>query len=187
MKNYAKAAGILCLAIMGAGAAQAEIIDNGNWYAGISGDLTWLDHSGTGGGVNLDLGYRIMPDIRLEGEAGYHNVPGDSGYTDTHYFTYMGNAYYDFNKFTFTPTGTLRIVPYLGAGLGVAEASFGNSTVANTFHHHDTDFAYQGMAGITLACSSMPNIDWSLGYRYLGETDNDVSANNVELALRYHF
>ncbi len=175
-----------CLtALMGAAGAQA---DQGDWYLGGSGDVTWLRHSDTGGGANLDVGYRFMPNMRAEAEVGYHNTPGESGYADSYYFSYMGDVYYDFNQLAFSPDSShWRIVPYIGGGLGAASYHYGQSNFANTFHHNDTDFAYQGLAGVTLVSDAMPNLDWVLGYRYVGVDANDIQANNIELGVRWHF
>lgn len=182
-KNNLKILGALSLAgVFYAGIVQADT----GWYTGISGDLTWISHSKTGGGFNVDAGYRLDPNVRVEGEFGYHNAPGDTGYSDTYYFTYMANGYYDFNQYGVSTNG-MRITPYLGAGIGVADYRFGQSNFANTFHHHNTDFAYQGMAGLNFICDSMPNVDWVLGYRYTGAGTDDIEANNLEIGLRYHF
>src|SRR6185295_4605154 len=72
----------------------------GDAYFGASGDLTWLSRTNTGGGGNAALGWRLWPNdmgaFRLEGEVGYHGAPNEDGIPGhTHYFTYMGNVYYD--------------------------------------------------------------------------------------------
>lgn len=161
-----------------------------NWYLGASGDLTWPDHADTGGGGNIDLGYRFgagtMGDFRLEAEAGYHEAPGDSGYGDTRYFTYMGNAYYDFNM-NLMSGGTMAITPYIGGGIGDAQVNYGDSSFSQTFHHHNNTFAYQGMAGLNITDASMPNTNWYIGYRYTGTDDNNLDASNLEVGLRYNF
>lgn len=172
------AAGVASCAIAPAQAATTE-----NWYGGLSGDLTWLRHSDTGGGGNVDLGYRF-DDFRVEAEAGYHGAGGQSGFGSTHYFTYMGNAYYDFNH---AFSSDSRIVPYIGAGLGDAAVHFGNSSFTTTFHHHENIFAYQGMAGLEYSAANAPNTTWSLGYRYLGTDSHNLHANNLELGVRLHF
>jgi len=167
-------------------AASANTTPQSNWYFGASGDLTWLRNSNTGGGGNVDIGYQFT-DFRLEGEVGYHGAGGDNGFGNTHYFTYMGNAYYDFNT-VFSPSSSgWHVVPYIGAGLGDAEVHFGSGNLATTYHHHDNDFAYQGMAGLSFISASMPNTDWWLGYRYLGTDSDNIHANNLELGVRFHF
>jgi len=175
-----------CIITMAASPAYAATNSWDGWYTQLSGDLTWLRHSDMGGGGNVDLGYQFN-DFRLEGEAGYHGAGGDGGDNGTHYFTYMGNLYYDFNRASSASGSGWGIVPYIGAGIGDAEVHFGNGTFSNTFHHHDNDFAYQGMVGLTFASNSMPRVDWSLGYKYLGTNQDNLHANNLELGLRYHF
>jgi len=164
-----------------------------SWYLGASGDLTWLRHSDMGGGGNVQLGYEFWPsnygDFRLEGEAGYHAAGGKDGAGDSHYFTYMGNLYYDFNNMLSSSSSSgWHIVPYIGGGLGDAAIHNGNNVnIVNTFHHHQNDFAWQGMAGLNFTSSSMPRVDWLIGYRYLDTDDNDLHAHNLEVGLRYHF
>ena len=175
-----------CLASSATIPAYAATTKWGGWYGDLSGDLTWLRHSDTGGGGNVALGYRFS-DFRLEGEAGYHGAGGDGGHSGTHYFTYMGNLYYDFNRAFPSSNSGWQVVPYIGGGLGDAQVHLGNSSFSNTFRHHDNDFAYQGMAGLTFVSDSMPHTDWSLGYRYLGTDQDNLHANNLELAIRYHF
>lgn len=166
--------------------AQAAANLQNNWYFGFSGDLTWLRHSNMGGGGNIDLGYQFS-DFRLEGEAGYHGAGGDGGYSSTHYFTYMGNLYYDFNRAGAVSSAGWHVLPYLGAGLGDAAVHYGSGGVANTFHHHTNNFAYEGMTGLNFVSASMPTTDWNLGYRYLGTDSPNLNSNNLELGVRFHF
>ncbi|MBI3630736.1 MAG: porin family protein [Candidatus Sungbacteria bacterium] len=183
-----------CLLALAAGSAQSANQPAqsqspqtwSSWYGSVSGDATWF-HSHTGGGGNADLGTELFAnrigDVRLEGEVGYHDLPS------SHYWTYMGNLYFDFNGFSTEPGN--RIVPYVGAGIGDAD-----------IHLHDASdnvFAYQFMAGISFVPDSTPNTAWSLGYRYLDSsaveghdllglgTSERLHANNVELGVRFHF
>lgn len=166
--------------------AQAVSPQN-NWYLGLSGDLTWMRHSDIGGGGNVALGYRAN-NFRLEGEVGYHGADGDDGYSGTHYISYMGNAYYDFNRMLGSSSGSSwQVVPYIGGGVGVASVRFGHANVGDTFRHHDNTFTYQGMAGLGMVSASMPNTDWSIGYRYLGTDKHNIHSNSAELGLRFHF
>ena len=169
--------------------AHADMLGQ-NWYAGFSGDLTWMSRTDTGYGGNADLGYRFRPsdfgDARLEGELGYHRADNKNISGDTHFYTYMVNAYYDFNLFHASDSQS-RIMPYVGAGLGDTTANFGAGD-------HGNAFAYQFMAGLTLTPASSPNTDWSLGWRYQGSSNvsgnglsESLSANSLELGLRFHF
>jgi len=169
---------LLTLPAFGAQAVSNTAGMAGNWYAGLSGDFTWL-HGDTGGGGNAQLGYMFpsdgFGDLRLEGEFGYHDA------SSTHYFTYMGNAYYDFGRWA-ANSGSVRIVPYLGAGVGDATVHFQRNGSGDAL-------AYQGMAGLSFICASMPNTDWSLGYRYQGSDETHgsrLNANNIELGVRFH-
>jgi hypothetical protein len=180
---------ICCLA-----APAKAASDGNNWYTGISGDITWPNHANTGGGGNAALGYRFAPsnsgNFRLEGEAGYHAANGNSGFGDLHYFNYMGNAYYDFFKFSKRSESRWHLNPYIGGGLGVTSIHTGKGGFSVTFNHHTNAFAYQGMAGLSFDDVDTPNMQWIIGYRYQGsESVNGIKlhANNVEVGLRYHF
>jgi len=181
--------------LMLSSAASAAPMPDG-WYLGLSGDLTWLDHSDTGGGGNIDLGKRFMAsslgDFRIEAEAGYHSASGSEGYGSTHYITYMGNLYYDFTSIFPRSSSGWHVVPYIGGGIGDAQAHFGSSSnnFTATYHSHDNLFAYQGMTGLSLTTASMPNTEWFAGYRYLETDHNDeahIRSNNMELGLRFNF
>lgn len=190
MRHVKHLLGVAALSVFGA-AAHADTLPP-NWYAALSGDLTWMSHADMGGGGNAALGYQFWPsdfgDLRAEGELGYHSAGGSDGWNETHYFTYMGNLYYDFN-ITRASLDATHITPYVGVGLGDTTAHFGNDDSGNAF-------AYQFMAGLTLTPASTPNIDWSLGYRYQGSDSVDNSAtgtsaslhaNSLELGMRFHF
>jgi len=167
-------------------AATAENAADHGWYMGGSAGLVWPRNAETGWGGNLALGYRFA-DWRLEAEGGYHGAGGDSGYRNIHYFTYMGNAYYDFNSAIPTSEEGLRVVPYIGAGLGGASVNRGSGSIRETYNHNNDTFAYQGMAGLSLASTTMPNVAWTIGYRYLGTEEHNLSAHNVEIGARIHF
>jgi opacity protein-like surface antigen len=176
--------------------STAQAAAPSNWYLGASGDFTWARHTNMGGGANVALGYQFAPgsmgDFRLEGQVGYHGAGGEDGFGDLHYFTYMGNLYYDFNRMFPQKQGSgsgWHISPYIGAGLGDAAIHYGSAdnNIATTFHHHNNSFAWQGMAGINLTSASMPNMDWIVGYRYLGTSETNLHAQNLELGVRFRF
>jgi len=184
LKLLAPAGSLLALAL--AGPACADPMHPNDWYFGAGGDLTWLRHSDMGGGGHIALGHGF-DNFRLEAEAGYHGAGGSDGYSSTHYFTYMGNLYYDFNTLFPSSGSGWHVAPYIGGGLGDAAVHYGTSSFGNTFRHHENDFAWEGMAGLNFVSSSMPRTDWALGYRYLGTDTSNLHANSLELALRFHF
>lgn len=190
MRNIVKSiviTGTCAASLAAAGSAFAAQQPSGNgWYTGVSGDFTWLRHSETGGGGNVDIGYR-SGDVRLEAQLGYHGADGDAGYSNTHYFTAMANGYYDFNTASSQPATGWRMVPYIGAGVGSAMTHYGRGGFSSTWDHHDSSFAYQGMAGLTFVSASMPRTAWTVGYRYLGTDEHNLHASNLELGVRYHF
>jgi opacity protein-like surface antigen len=139
----------------------------------------------------VNLGYRFGQNetgaFRVEAQGGYHAADGEAGFSDTQYFTYMGNLYYDFNTIFPQPSSGLHIAPYVGGGLGGVAVHLGDDSFSDAFDDTDSEFGYQLMAGVNLVAASMPNTDWVLGYRYLSADDNDFRAHNVELGLRFHF
>ncbi len=174
---------------------HADIGSNPDWYLGLSGDLTWLRHSDTGGGGNIALGRAFQTgsfgDFRLEAEAGYHETSG------SHYYSYMGNAYYDFTGLA--PSMPWKLTPYIGAGIGDLTAHLDESDSSGSYNVHGNVFAYQFMAGVNLNVDTIPNVDWSLGYRHVGSSDVDgtnnvgagvsdrVISDSIELGARFHF
>jgi len=216
MNSLVKAIANACLATaLAATPALAATNNNNNsssrtsgfWanpYIGLSGDATWTPHSKTGGGGNVAIGGQIWPgsfgDVRLEAEFGYHGVPSRSGSDgNNHYFTYMANAYVDLSTIRpWSGSNSWQIVPYLGAGVGDATVHFGENrgfrsgfnNGFGSFHDNENAFAYQFMAGLTTVMPTMPNTDWSIGYRYTGSarvSGSHLNANSAELGLRFHF
>jgi len=102
----------------------------------------------------------------------------------------MANGYYDFEFGS-------PFVPYIGAGVGVALINSSLKQHGFEFNDFNTQFAYQGIAGVSYNFS--PNLAANLEYRYLGNTkptfkDNGAtlkydSSNNhtVLIGLRYTF
>jgi hypothetical protein len=186
MQNFRKIAlttTILATLVSGSAVARESTwLPRGNWYGSLSGNSTWMDNSDLGGGGNIGLGYRI-DNVRLEGEAGYHTADGKGGYPDTNYISYMGNVYYDFNTMNFA---RWKFVPYIGGGVGNAAVRYGNSSLSGTWDHHDNQFAYQGMAGVSFTAPAISNADLFVGYRYFA-TDGDLESNNAEVGVRFYF
>jgi OOP family OmpA-OmpF porin len=90
----------------------------------------------------------------------------------------MANGYYDFDFGS-------PFVPYIGGGVGVAliQAKIrdrdGNGGIGTDFDDFNTQFAYQGIAGVSYNFS--PNLAANLEYRYLGNTEPKFKDNGVSL------
>lgn len=189
------------------------------WYVGLSADVAFVEDSDLSGAVSGDLDYDIgtggaisvgylpfagiefLDNTRIEAELGYRYA-GLDGFTNAgtpanatgsaRMLTYMANAYYDFNNET-------QWTPYLGAGLGGAMVQLSKSSGLGNTDDEDTVFAYQFMAGVTYAPSSMPMTEWGVGYRYFtanspdftttGATLNldDITSHNIEATARFRF
>jgi len=94
-------------------------------YGGLAvGTATYFDQSGVefdffGFVIAGQLGFRISPDIRIEGELAYETTSGEIDGTnidfDLDVLRISGSAYYDFN--TISVGG---LVPFAGVGLGIS-------------------------------------------------------------------
>jgi opacity protein-like surface antigen len=206
MKKSLWVAGFGALLLISFSSAQAEERWP-KWYVGLSGGYTYMkdeDVSGSGTSarsISLDNGFGaggsigylpnfsspFLNNLRFEGEVTYHrnsldkvktassSVSADGKY-DT--IAYMANAFYDL------PTGSAWS-PYIGGGLGLASVHLSNnSTVANS-ETHDNKFAYQGLIGIGYSPETIPNTQWTLGYRYLATTDPKFSGASGDIKTEY--
>ena len=132
----------------------------------------------TGAAGSLSVGYGYGNGIRTELEASLRSndinglknngLASPSGTTRT--WGVLVNALYDIN------TGT-AFTPYVGAGvgLGIVNAKL-NAANVSQFNGTDTQFAYQGIAGVSYAINQ--NLALTADYRYLGTTDAKFSGNN---------
>ena len=164
---------------------------------GPNGELTY----DPGFALDLAFGYAFEVGLRLELQLGYRKSDLDElkidgvGVTDAggdlRTLNSMVNLYYDFDlaRLSGNPGGASRLVPYLGAGIGVA----GHSTDINwSSSSSDTVFAYQGIAGF--AYSLAPDWRLTLSYIYLRTEDPDFAhfeteyrSHNAMLGVRYSF
>lgn len=152
--------------------------------------------------VDVALGYAFEVGLRLELQLGYRKSDLDElkidggGVKDTggdlRTLNIMANLYYDFDlaRLSGDPRGASRLVPYLGAGIGVAghstDISWGSTSSG------DTVLAYQGIAGF--AYSLAPDWRLTLTYIYLRTEDPDFAhfeteyrSHNAMLGIRYSF
>lgn len=186
------------------------------WYVGISGSMPWVNDDGVsvagatagnlefdnpGWGAGASLGYKFggtdtfLDMMRLEIEYAYrHNdvdtLAGAPVADDISVNAYMLNALFD------VPTDT-QFTPYLGAGIGWATAELNLAPLAVS--DEDTKFAYQGMLGVSYEPMTMPNVAFSLGYRYFGmaspgyrnaagaAVEHDYDSHNAEVGARFSF
>lgn len=163
------------------------------WYVGINGMLTTHEDSdqGTTGysfddnfGVSAALGYQIpaasgpFAHMRVEGEVAYFandidtvSIGGVSSTSsgEIENTAYMLNAYFDI------PTGW-AVMPYLGAGIGLADAQLSNGTT----NDDDQVLAYQFMAGLGYTPQTIPMTQWTIGYRYFATEDVSLAAGDVK-------
>jgi opacity protein-like surface antigen len=179
-----------------------------NWYVGLTGSVGFLTDSdvagagagihrgltyGTGWGAGASLGYmpatdtEILRDMRFEGEIYYHKnniedikttgatISGLNGVAST---SYMFNAYY-----ALPTAGALK--PYIGGGLGVTTLDLSTVSGLGNTNTSDTKLSYQGMAGVAYSFASVPDVEWTLGYRYLGMRKASYASAGGPITLDY--
>ncbi|MCB9988668.1 MAG: outer membrane beta-barrel protein [Rhodospirillales bacterium] len=206
--------GLMAVSLLSCGGmAHAE---DYNLYVGARGDIAFPSDSdvkgaatgqveyGFSSGAGVVLGWQPAAldtdsgDVRVELEGSYHafgldrvraNNNPDDDMTAT---TIMGNVYYDMH------TGS-AFTPYIGAGIGEAFVKFPTGKGLTNTDDSDTGLAYQAMAGVSYTPESMPQTDWSIGYKYLalenpsfasaggGVKLDPVHESAIEVGVRYHF
>lgn len=176
-------------------------------------DNTWFGETGFGcgsgsRGIRGELVYGYHGKRNIDGEPGPWNpatIPPavDPLHTSVTTQTLMFNAFYDLGQWN-------RVVPYVGAGVGLAY----NKTGSVTFTGNPALInSIEGDGRWSLAWSLSAGIGWQLsdraildiGYRYLdmgkaesGSVDNlgfvnptvridDLAAHEFKIGLRYHF
>ena len=175
--------------------AQAQSLQPGGFYIGAEGGINWLLNTsstatfsagGFGGSntvnINPNLGWTaggmigydfIGPRVELEGNYRDNtgtltlpNLGGNSAGFDFNQTSIMANLLYDF-----MPGST--IVPYIGAGLGVAFTNLSGLNASSS----STQFAYQGIIGV--GYNATPSIRLNLEGRYFGTTNPNYNFNNT--------
>jgi opacity protein-like surface antigen len=180
------------------------------WYLGLSGAYTVMsDEDVSGGtaarkmklhdgfGIGGSIGYlpsssvSILNVMRFEAEVVYHQnnihsvglagggtATSSGSYSST---AYMVNAFYDL------PIANSLWSPYIGAGAGFATVHLPtNSGVGNT-GSTDNEFAYQFMLGVGYSPVSLPNTQWTLGYRYMATEDPRFGGAGADVKTSYSF
>ncbi len=145
-----------------------EYEDAGLFVSGAAGmsmaSLTGL--SGLRG--ELEIGY-LQNDIDAHVVNGAR-VGGADAFGETSVLFGLINVFYDFNQF-----GSIK--PFVGGGIGLARAEFDGHGVTGpgvVLDDEDTAFAYQLSAGANIAVAE--NVDFELGYRYMGVADVELKA-----------
>lgn len=124
----------------------------------------------TGPAVVLGAGWGFGNGIRVEGELGHRGNDVDNTVGHTSATSVMANALYDFD------TGT-RFTPYVGVGTGFAHIRFHDVGAPGTsIDGGDTEWAYQGILGLTYQLSDRWKAD--ANYRYFGTERPDFTAAN---------
>lgn len=152
---------------------------------------SWLIGGGLGWrftpNIRADLTVDYRPDFRQNTNFGIG--PGPKTGLDN--LTVMANGYYDFHLPMVQP-----LVPYIGAGIGIARNEVDGVTVqtsgtaiAHLTGSQKNQFAWNAMAGVAYYFS--PSLALDVGYRYLdaGESGYGVPLHTNEVlgSLRFGF
>ncbi len=149
-----------------------------------------------GFGGSIALGYQWNESVRFDLELAYRSNDldqikvGGFGFTGTadvegsvDTLAAMVNGYYDVDF-------GWPVLPYVGAGLGLAQVSIDSSTLSTD--DSDTVLAYQGSLGLLYEIS--PQIAARFGYRLfmtadpeIKNTEGEYTANSFDLGLIYRF
>jgi len=170
------------------------------WYLGLSGgpalqqdsDVSDSSHDikwDTGYSVSASIGYQppALQGFRVEAEIAQHKQDISNGSGAGRADTLAGNLYYDFYN-------SSKFTPYIGGGLGYGRFNLSNT---NPLGNNGTNSRalYQGMAGIGYDPDSIPNVGFTLGYRYMAPfsdphiqgSDFEYSNHSVELGAKFRF
>jgi opacity protein-like surface antigen len=148
------------------------------------------------------LGFRFFPFFRTDITFDYRGEFKDKDFGDAHFrnWSAMANGYFDFNLPFIRP-----LIPYIGAGVGIAQNKINDTTVTvsggqvNRITGSNKDqFAWQAMAGGSFYFS--PTLALDVGYRYFhgGKAENgtvtgfptrtgDFDTHEIIGALRFGF
>ncbi|MEI6558749.1 MAG: OmpA family protein [Rhodospirillaceae bacterium] len=159
------------------GAAGANFAADAKMKPSVGASDTVRFDTGPAGALSLGYGYGNGFRTEFEASVRSNNVNGLKNNTvarpggSTTTWGLMVNGLYDIN------TGT-AFTPYVGAGigLGIVDAKLtGNSTTI--YKGTDTQFAYQGIAGVSYAIND--NLSLTTDYRYFATTDAKFSGTGL--------
>lgn len=144
-----------------------------------------------GGAVGFDFGTNVRAEAEINYKANDTNelkeATGTKGYTSTiSALSFMANAYYDLHSL-----GSYGVMPYVGAGVGVARLSTNDGVIAGgtTFVQDGSDTVLAYQAGLGVAYTISPKALLDVGYRYFRTADakfKDPSANVVTMTYDNH-
>lgn len=154
-------------------------------------DEFWIIGAGAGWRFSPNLRGDITFDYRPDFDQTTSFGIGPGAKRGLHNWTLMANGYYDFTIDAIQP-----LVPYVGAGFGIAQNSLHGATVtvpgtgiATLTGHDSNQFAWQLSAGVSY--NFTPNAALDVGYRYLdaGETGlgGKLHSNELTTSLRFGF
>jgi len=147
------------------------------------------------------LGFRFFPFFRSDITFDYRGAFKDKAFGDARFrnWSAMANGYFDFNLPFIRP-----LIPYIGAGVGIAQNKVGGTTVtvggtgpASITGSSKNQFAWQAMAGASYYFS--PALALDVGYRYFhgGKAESgtatgfpstgDFDTHEIIGALRFGF
>lgn len=175
-----------CLALaLGAAVAQAQtpypvLTHLGPYITGaVGGSFTTDDPYNDSVVIGGGIGWRFNPYFRTDATFMYRPDYGPDSSPSVSDWTAMVNGYLDFNTVHLG-----AFVPYVKAGIGMAENTIGSG--GGSSDH----FAWDMGAGVTYALSDHTAIDVDYQYISMGDTTRipvDLHANEVKVGFRFGF
>jgi opacity protein-like surface antigen len=193
ISNKTFAAAVLAATLLSGGAFAADAFTlDAPYVAGQiglnmpTGDSGTLDNDAAFAGA---LGYRIHPNIRVEGEVSYRKndysdtIGGITASGDTKVATALINGWYDF-------TNSSKFTPYVGGGVGFSRGWATLNALGVTVKEKDSAFTYQLGGGVAYALND--RLDLTTDYRYLdtanfSDIGDDYRAHEIRVGMRYSF
>jgi outer membrane protein OmpA-like peptidoglycan-associated protein len=131
---------------------------------------------GFGNGVRAEVegNFRSNEVDKLSGYRGFG--PLRSGGTARSYGA-MANAFFDFHQLNWP------VIPYIGAGIGYVWTSYDDVRAGAQnggtlrIDGEDGQFAYQGIAGLSLPIAAVPGLALTAEYRFLGTLQSDIDSS----------
>ena len=166
------------------------------YYFNVRGGALWLNsidgvEFDTGWGVTGAFGFNLGGGFSIEAEGGYYTADIDSFEGESSFFgedldgdvygvPIMANL-----KYSLPVTNYLNL--YFGVGAGALHSEYDVSLGPVSVGRDQWDFAFQGLAGISIPMSEVFSFD--VGYRFLGTgfQSDDVRGNIVEAGITFKF
>lgn len=169
---------------------------NDRFYIDLAGGAVFLQDQGdfsfdTGYSITGAFGVNLGNGLSVELESGYltSDVEGFDGETEFPFGSLAGEVTVVpiLANLKYTAPVTTLFNCYVGAGLGTIYSDNSLSIGPVDFDDDGWDFAFQGIAGISIPMSEV--LSFEVGYRFLGTgfDSNELRSHSVEAGINFKF